>query len=208
MGAGDAGSVLGLIDTPNPSFPWWNCLVQQNQQLGMGRHRRTSFWTFRWVMVAIGAAIAAVLLLRGDYLLGGLIGALATVRLVYMLVFFGRRRAFRSSYGAGPLGGDLRGLARSEFMVAAGVVGLDPAQVRRAFDQGRSLAELATGAGVPLERLVNAIVSDASAKIDQGVAGGRLTQERAREDKARLPVWASRLVKFHKGDLRRTGGWM
>jgi hypothetical protein len=81
---------------------------------------------------------------------------------------------------------------------------MDPAQARDAFDGGRSLAELATSAGVPVDRLVAAVVSDASAKIDQDVAGGTLTQDLAAAAKARLPMWANRLVSAHKGD--RPGG--
>ncbi|MGD0084069.1 MAG: hypothetical protein ABSD78_12850 [Acidimicrobiales bacterium] len=174
--------------------------------------------TLRWVMVAGTLAIAAVLLLRGNYILGLLIGGLAIVRVVYMVTFARRRRAFRSSYGAGvgagagahgagPVRELLRGLARAEFPVAAGIIGMDPAQVRTAFEQGRSLAELATGAGVPVERVVNGVASDAAARIDQGVADGRVPEERALQAKAQLPVWANRLVNFHKGDFQRTRGW-
>jgi hypothetical protein len=171
-------------------------------------------------MVAGTLAIAAVLLLRGNYILGLLIGGLAIVRVVYMVTFARRRRAFRSSYGAGagaygagvgagagPVRELLRGLARAEFPVAAGIIGMDPAQVRTAFEQGRSLAELATGAGVPVERVVNGVASDAAARIDQGVADGRVPEERALQAKAQLPVWANRLVNFHKGDFQRTRGW-
>jgi hypothetical protein len=154
-------------------------------------------------MVAGSLAIAAVLLARGNDVLGLLIGGLAVVRVVYLLTFTRRRRAPRSSHGGGPVRDVLRGLAHSEFVVAARVLGLEPATVRRAFDQGSSLAELARGAGVPVDRVVNAVVSDASAKLDRDVADGRLTGPRADQAKARLPTWASRLVNFHKGDPRR-----
>jgi hypothetical protein len=154
-------------------------------------------------MVAGSLAIAAVLLARGNDVLGLLIGGLAVVRVVYLLAVTRSRRAPRSPHGAGPVLDVLRGMARSEFVVAAGVIGLEPAAVRRAFDQGSSLAELATGAGVPVDRVVNAVVRDASAKLDQDVTNGRLTGPRADQAKARLPTWASRLVNFHKGDPRR-----
>jgi hypothetical protein len=170
-------------------------------------HHPSSLRIFRWVMVAGSLAIAAVLLARGNDVLGLLIGALAIVRVVYLLLLVRRRRAFRPSHSAGPVREVLRGLVRSEFKVAAGIIGLDPAQVRRAFDEGRSLGELARSAGVPVERVVDAVVIDASGKIDEGVAEGRVTRERALQAKARLPMWANRLVNLHKGDARRAQGW-
>jgi len=90
--------------------------------------------------------------------------------------------------------------------VAAGVIGMSPPETRRAFDDGRTLVELAAGAGVPLDRVINAIVSDASVKIDQARAQGRVSEERASHARAQLPVWAHGLVNFRKGDLQRARG--
>ena len=88
--------------------------------------------------------------------------------------------------------------------MAGTVLGWGPGQVRAAFDQGRSLAEMATQEGVPLQRVVDAVVADASARIDKGMADGTITPEQAgRDATSRLPVWAGRLVHVHKGDLRR-----
>jgi hypothetical protein len=182
------------------------------------------------VLVAGSLAIAAVLLLRRDYILGLLIGGLALVRVTFLVGVSSRRRAARSARGAGRVGGNsfpggtdlpygadvphagpprevLGPLRRPEYRVAAGVIGLGPSAARRAFEGGRSLAELAAGAGVPIERVVDAIVRDASAQIDSAVAEGRVAQQRAQEAKAHLPVWAGRLVNFHKGDLQRAQGW-
>jgi len=158
-------------------------------------------------MVAGSLAIAAVLLFRGNYVLGLLIGGLALVRAGYLVTLRRRRTAFWAPSDVSSARDVLRPLARSEFQVAAGIIGLDSGQARHAFDQGRSLAEVATGAGVPVERLVTAVVSDASVKIDQDVAEGKMTQERALQAKARLPIWANRLVNFHKGDFQRVRGW-
>jgi hypothetical protein len=158
-------------------------------------------------MVALSVGIAAVLLARGDTPLGLLIAILAMVRVGYLLATSRRRRAWRPSLGAAPARGLLQELRRPAFQTAAGVIGLDPAEVRRAFDQGRSLAELAAGAGVPVNLVVNAVVSDASARLDEQVADGRATHEAALQAKERLPRWADRLVNFHRGDRRRTGGW-
>ena len=159
------------------------------------------------MMIALGLAIATVLLLRGSYLLGLLIAALAVARVAYVLGITRRRRSRRDLFEAGPVREVLRGFARSEFIVAAGIISLGPAQVRRSFDEGRSLAELATVAGVPVERMVDAVVRDTSAKLDREVAEGKLTQAQAHQVEARLPSWANGLVHFHKGDLQRARGW-
>jgi hypothetical protein len=189
--------------------------MQQGQPYGGGGYW-SSFRAFRFVLIAGSLAVAAVLLARGDELLGLLIGALALARLGYMLASSRRRRSFRGSRGAGPRSGGqmpvqvrelLQGLRGTSFQTAAGVIGLDIAEVRRAFDQGRSLAELAAGTGVPVDRVVNAVVSGASAQIDHDVAAGSLTGENALLAKERLPRWANRLVNFHKGDRPRAGGW-
>lgn len=169
------------------------------------KHR--SFWGLPWVMVTLGLAIAAVLLLRGSYILGLLIAALAVVRVVYLVGISRRRRVFRDSLGAGPVQGVLRELAPYEFVLASGMLGLDPAEARRAFEKGSSLAELATGAGIPVEQMVGAIVEDASAKLDGEVSCRRMTQSQASQVKVRLPIWANRLVHFHKGDFQGTRGW-
>jgi hypothetical protein len=97
----------------------------------------------------------------------------------------------------------LRGLARSEFRVAAGAIGVDPNQFRRAFKGGSSIADLAAEKGVPLDRVVNAIVADAATQVDMRVSNGALDATTAQFAKARLQIWATRLVNFHKGDLRR-----
>ncbi len=105
--------------------------------------------------------------------------------------------------GIGPLSGLLRELARPEFAVAARVIGLAPNDMRRAFNEGRSIAELAARAGVPLESVVSAMVADATETIDRRVAAGEMSEQQGQSVKARIPVWAGRLAHFHKGDLRR-----
>ncbi len=176
--------------------------MAQDRGSGWGGNR-TTFWTFRWVMVTGSVAIAAVLLLRGDHLLGLLIGGLAVVRVAFLLSSVRRRRAVSPAAGTGAGRAVLRRLARSEFAVAGTVLGWGPGQVGAAFDQGRSLAEMATQQGVPLQRVVDAIVADALAKINMGMADGTITPERGGDATRRLPVWAGRLVHVHKGDLRR-----
>lgn len=140
---------------------------------------RTWIRALRWVIVAGSLAVAAVLIYRHNYVIGLLIAGLATVRVVYLVAIMRRPSTQRSWHGAGSgsgagpggfgqaLGGAgpaatatgrgvLAGLARQEFGVTARVIGIEGIQMRRAFDQGRS-----------------------------------------------IPIWASRLVNFHKGDVLR-----
>ncbi len=169
---------------------------------------RTWFRALRWLLVAGTLAVAAILIYRHDYLIGYLIGGLALVRVVYLLGTTRRSLPGRSRHGAGPAwpaagGGLLRELARPEFAVAAREIGIERHEMRRAFDEGRSIAELAARAGVPLERVVSAMVADASEAIDRKVAAGEISEHQGLSVKARIPIWAGRLAHFHKGDLRR-----
>jgi hypothetical protein len=79
-----------------------------------------------------------------------------------------------------------------------------PLQMRDAYDRGSSLAEMAASNGVPLDRVVNAIVGDAGLKVDDAVAQGTMNPRFAAGFKSRLPVWANRIVNHHKRDLQRT----
>jgi hypothetical protein len=177
-------------------------------------------WRFlrvlRWVLVAGSIALAVILLERRDYVIGFLIAGLAIVRVVF-LIGSSRRRGFHGRGGfdgggipgamrAGAVGGGqgpLRGLMRSEFVVAAGVIGMDLTQARNAYRGGSSIAEIAAGRGVPADRVVSAIVTDAGAKIDRAVAEGTMDRRLAYRLKGRLPVVANRFVNHHKRDLQR-----
>jgi hypothetical protein len=182
-------------------------------------------WRFlralRWVLVAGSIALAVILLARRDYILGFLIGGLAVVRVVF-LVGTARRRGFYPRggfYGGGMQGpmragagggtgaggqGTLRGLMLSEFVVAAGVIGIDLTQARDAYRGGSSLAKMASDRGVPVDQVVSAIVKDAGAKIERAVEDGTMERRFAYRLKARLPVVANRFVNHHKRDLQRT----
>jgi hypothetical protein len=186
------------------------------------RRRMRLVRVLRWVLVAASLALATVLLLRRDYVVGFLIAGLVVVRVAILVGTAGRGRPYRrgsrvsaqqagmpatpgvASPTAQSGGRPLAGLARSEFLVAAGVIGMAPAQMSLAYNRGSSLAEMAAGNGVPLERVLNAIVGDAGSKIDDAVARGTMNPRRAVRFKSRLPVWGERLVNHHKHDLQPT----
>jgi hypothetical protein len=174
--------------------------------------RRLWIRALRWAMVAVSLTLAGVLLARGDYVIGGLICVLGVFRAVFLIGTTRPRKVYRRVNqvdtvppGTGParVRELLRGLARNEFRVAAGVIGIDQYQFRRAFNSGSSIAELAAEKGVPLDRVVSAMVADAEAQVDLQVSKGGVDPTSAQFAKARLQIWANRLANFHKGDLRR-----
>lgn len=168
----------------------------------------------RWVMVAVSAAISGLLLARGDYVIGGLIAAFVLFRAVFLIAtsraWFSRRpgnpdATRQVARGLAPVRQILRGIARAEFKVAASVMGMDGSQMQRAFNEGRSIAELAGDRNVALDRVVKAIVADATSRIDVQVAQGTVDAQTAKRARKRLRFWANRLVNLHKGDLIRLG---
>jgi hypothetical protein len=88
----------------------------------------------------------------------------------------------------------LQRLARNELDVAATAIGIAPDELRRAVDDGRTISAVAADAGIPSRRVVDAVVRDASAKVDRAVAAGNVAPNRARMLRNRLPHWAERFV--------------
>lgn len=78
--------------------------------------------------------------------------------------------------GPGHPGGRLFG---SE--TVTGVLGLDADQIRERVRDGASLADIAGEQGVDPEVLVTALVAEATERLDEAVADGRLDAERAAE---------------------------
>ncbi|HUI48405.1 MAG TPA: hypothetical protein VL119_06895 [Acidimicrobiia bacterium] len=55
----------------------------------------TSMWVLRWIIVALGAALAVVLIMRGNVLIGGLIAVMAVTRVILFVRLQRRREQFR-----------------------------------------------------------------------------------------------------------------
>jgi len=91
----------------------------------------------------------------------------------------------------------LRRLRHHEFVVAANTIGVKPAELRSDIKAGQSVADVATAKGVSVDTVVNAVVTDASAKIDQAVTNGKLTQAKADTAKAKLPALVTKAVNAH-----------
>ncbi len=142
--------------------------------------------TIRWAMVAVGLVAGVALLAAGATLIGVVLLVMAALRLAMLLAM--RRR------GPGRSGQMLGRLARNELDVAATEIGIAPDDLRRAVDDGHTISAVAADAGISAQRVVEAVVRDASAKVDRAVAAGNVAPNRARVVRNRLPHWAERFV--------------
>ena len=92
-------------------------------------------------------------------------------------------------------------MARDEFLVAAGAMGMSGGQLLQDFNGGMSIAEMAASASVGLEPIIDAIVNYASGRIDRAVAQGSVEKDEGNSAKSKLRPWAGRLVNIRKRDL-------
>jgi hypothetical protein len=84
-------------------------------------------------------------------------------------------------HGLGPGHG-----GRPSLDVAASTLGMTEQELLTELRGGRSLADVADGAGVPVDDLTAALVQAAESRLAEAVASGRLTQEQADERAARM----------------------
>jgi len=95
------------------------------------------------------------------------------------------------------------GLGRSGFghalhfglEAAAGYLGLTEAELRDALRNGQSLADVARAEGKPVGGLVDALVREQTARLDQAVQDGKLTRVRRDEIASRLRDRVERMVE-------------
>jgi len=132
------------------------------------------------VKAKLDAAVAAGRLsaARAQQLLSGLQAHLD--RLVNRVPKLGMRAK------RGPRGGLLK--------TAIEYIGLNPAELKANLAAGQSLAQMATAKGKSVEGLKQAISNAVKAKLDAGVAAGRLSAERAQQMLSRLQSHLDRLV--------------
>jgi hypothetical protein len=160
----------------------------------------------RLAIIGLGLVVGTLLLARGNTVLGALIVAGVGLRLVLLFTMRRRRRYLYAAFGGAPAPGStptgpLRALAPDAFRTAAAKLGVGPAELRVSFSQGRSIAELAADRHVPVDGVVDAIVSDTRARIDRAVSEGRMPAADGDRAKGNAPRWASRLVTAHRGEL-------
>jgi hypothetical protein len=165
--------------------------------------------TIRWLMAGFGLLAGTVLLVIGSGLIGGILIVMAGLRIAMLLTMERRMRALRSgsaptstSPGRGRAGdrdGGGRGemlkrLARQELDVAATAIGISSDELGREVQHGRTISAVAADAGIPSRRIIDAVMRDATARIERGVSAGWVPVERGRMLQSRLPDWAEKFV--------------
>jgi len=81
---------------------------------------------------------------------------------------------------------------------AAAAIGIEEDALREALQNDQTIAQVAQAYNVDPQTVVDALVADVSARIDQKVADGDLTQAEADEKKAELPERMTALVNGEK----------
>lgn len=99
-----------------------------------------------------------------------------------------------------------RGHPRPGLEAAAEALGLEVDELRTRLRDGATIAEVAADEGVEVEVVIDAMVARASERLDEAVADGRLSTERADAIKAELPDRFGDLVNngYHR-DRDRPG---
>jgi polyhydroxyalkanoate synthesis regulator phasin len=86
--------------------------------------------------------------------------------------------------------------------VAAGVIGIEPAVLADALRDGSTIAAVAAEHDVEVQAVIDAMVADASERLNEAVANGRITEEQASERLANL----TERVADHVNNGRPEGG--
>lgn len=99
-----------------------------------------------------------------------------------------------------------RGPGLASFSAAAEIIGIENAELRKALADGATLAEVAEDNGVDAATLVDGLVAVLGEKVDELVANGRLSEERAAEIKENA---TERIENFVDSEVRiRRGFWL
>jgi hypothetical protein len=88
--------------------------------------------------------------------------------------------------GPGGPGGPRHELREEGLETAAATIGITADELRTALQDGSSIADVATAHDVDPQAVIDALVAEATARIDQAVADGRLDSDRAEEMKRNL----------------------
>jgi hypothetical protein len=90
-----------------------------------------------------------------------------------------------------------RAVAKAAIKDAAGVIGIEPQELVTALRNGESVADVARAHGVEPQAVIDKLVADATARIDQAVADGKLSADKAAEIKNKLNGRVTSLVNRH-----------
>jgi hypothetical protein len=115
---------------------------------------------------------------------------------------FGHGRGF--GFGRGP------GMAfgkGEQLDAAAKALGMTTDDLRSALKGGKSIADVAKGKNIDVNKVVDAMVSDAQAKIDQAKTNGKLTPQQADDLKSTLKDRITQVVNGNFPGPGRGPGW-
>lgn len=103
--------------------------------------------------------------------------------------------------GEAPLGGPGRGPRGfgARLDAVADALGVTEDELHTALQDGQSIADVAAAEGVDVQTVIDALVADATAHLDQEVAEGDLTEEEATARKADLEARITELVNRDGG---------
>jgi uncharacterized protein YidB (DUF937 family) len=102
-------------------------------------------------------------------------------------------------------GGEHRGGARFGLEAAAGALGISADELRDSLQDDKTIADVAEERGVELQTVIDAMVADATERIDQRVADGDLDADRAASLKEDLPDRITDVVNGEGGFGHRGG---
>ena len=87
-----------------------------------------------------------------------------------------------------------REVRRQVAQLTADTIGITREELRSELAAGSSIAQVATDNGVDPQTVVDALVADATTRVDQAQADGRIDEEQAAKIKDRLPQAVDKLV--------------
>jgi hypothetical protein len=99
----------------------------------------------------------------------------------------------------------LREAAKAGIKTAADTIGIAPKDLVTELRSGTSIADVAREHDVDPQKVVDAYVTKADARIDQAVQGGKLTQDKADKLKAKAPELATKVVNKTRGQHHTAG---
>lgn len=108
----------------------------------------------------------------------------------------------RGGHGPGGRGPGGHFGVRGSLDAAATAIGITEAELRTALQGGATIAEVAKDKGIELQKVIDAMVADIKAHLDQAVKDGKLTQAQADE---RLATVAEQVTKAVNGELPMKG---
>ena len=88
---------------------------------------------------------------------------------------------------------------RATVKVVTDTLGVSREELRTAMQGGQTLTDYATSLGKEPQTLVDALTNAATTKLDQLVADGTITQERADTAKSKLPARIDKVMNRHFG---------